>query len=418
MSSSEQPEPGTQPSSSRVTPLRTGIAPVPPEGGTTPPDAQQGRPPVAASGWIGVARARLAAVMKRPGGRIALIALAVAVAAAAWWMLRPGGLPEGFARANGRIEATEIDISPKIAGRIREIRAHEGDFVTAGDILVVMDTDTLQAQRTEAEANAQRALSSIDTANSKVRQAEADRAAAAALTAQRDAELDGARRHLARSERLAPRGVVPEQTLDDDRARVHASEAALGAAQAQVAAAEAAIATARSEVIGSKAHLDAARATIQRIQSDIDDSLLRSPRDGRVQYRPAEPGEVLAAGGRVLNLVDLGDVYMTFFMPTAFAGRVTLGDEARLVLDAAPQWVIPARATYVADVAQFTPKTVETAEERLKLVFRIKAHIDPELLRKYMRMVKTGVPGVAYVRVDPHAQWPSWLQVRLPEPPA
>lgn len=330
-------------------------------------------------------------------------------------MLRPKGLPEGFARANGRIEATEIDISPKIPARIREIRPREGDFVNAGQVLVVMDTDSLQAQRRQAEADAQRARSSIDTANSRVTQAEADRAAAVALTAQREAELDGARRHLARSERLAPRGVVPEQEYDDDRARARAAEAALKAAQAEVAAAEAAIATARSEAVGAQAQLDAAIATIERIQADIDDSLLRSPRDGRVQYRPAEPGEVLDAGGRVLNLVDLGDVYMTFFLPTALAGRAPLGAEARIVLDAAPELVIPARVTYVADVAQFTPKTVETEEERLKLTFRVKANIDPELLRKHMRLVKTGLPGVAYVQLDPNAPWPSELQVRLPE---
>jgi ABC-2 type transport system permease protein len=100
-----------------------------------------------------------------------------------------------------------------------------------------------------------------------------------------------------------------------------------------------------------------------------------------VQYRIAEPGEVMGEGGRVLNLVDLSDVYMTFFLPTAQAGRVTLGSEVRLVLDAAPQYVIPARATFVADVAQFTPKTVETQIEREKLVFRIKAHIPPDFER-------------------------------------
>jgi HlyD family secretion protein len=175
-----------------------------------------------------------------------------------------------------------------------------------------------------------------------MRQAEADRAAATAPTAQRDAELDGARRHLAGSERLAPRGVVSAQTYDDDRARVRGSEAAVSAAQAQVAAADAALATARSEVIGAEAELGTARATIERIEADIDDSALRTPRDGRAHYRTAEPGEVLVARGRVLNLVDLGDVYMT-----------------------------------AADVAQFTPKTVETAEERLKLLFRIKAHSEP-----------------------------------------
>jgi HlyD family secretion protein len=207
---------------------------------------------------------------------------------------------------------------------------------------------------------------------------------------------------------------VPEQTYDDDRARVLAAEAAVSAARADVAAADAAIATAKSQVIEAQAQLEAARASIQRIQADIDDSILSSPRDGRVQYRPAEPGEVLAAGGRVLDLVDLADVYMTFFLPTATAGRVTLGAEARIVLDAAPQWVIPARVTYVADVAQFTPKTVETEEERLKLTFRLKANIDPELLRKHIRMVKTGLPGMAYVRLDPNAEWPPELQVRLP----
>jgi HlyD family secretion protein len=359
---------------------------------------------------------RMRALLARPGARIALIVAAAVAAAVAWWLLRPKSLPAGFAKANGRIEATEIDIAPKIPARIREIRAHEGDTVKAGDVLVVMDTDALEAQRSEAEAGAQKALSSIDAAQSRVRQAEADKAAADALVLQRDAELYAARKHLGRSEKLAPRGVVPEQTYDDDVARVRAYEAALSSAKAQVAAADAAIATATSEVVEARAQLDAARATIQRIKADIDDSMLSSPRDGRVQYRPAEPGEVLDAGGRALNLVDLGDVYMTFFLPTAAAGRAALDAEVRLVLDAAPELVIPARVTYVADVAQFTPKTVETQEERLKLTFRLKANIDPSLLRKYMRLVKTGLPGLAYVRLDPNAEWPPELQVRLPEP--
>ena len=84
------------------------------------------------------------------------------------------------------------------------------------------------------------------------------------------------------------------------------------------------------------------RATVERIQADIKDSALKSPREGRVQYRVAQPGEVVGAGGRVLSLVDLSDVYMTFFLPTAVVGRVALGTEVRLVLDAAPQYVIPA----------------------------------------------------------------------------
>lgn len=128
----------------------------------------------------------------------------------------------------------------------------------------------------------------------------------------------------------------------------------------------------------------------------------------------AELGEVLPAGGRVLNLVDLADVYMTFFLPTEAAGRVALGAEVRLVLDAAPQYVIPAEASFVSDVAQFTPKTVQTQEERLKLMFRVRASISPELLQEHIRQVKTGLPGMAYVRLNPEAEWPDELQIRLP----
>lgn len=111
----------------------------------------------------------------------------------------------------------------------------------------------------------------------------------------------------------------------------------------------------------------------------------------------------------MLNLVDLSDVSMTFFLPTAQAGRVAIGADARIVLDAAPQYVIPAKVSFVADVAQFTPKTVETKEERQKLMFRVKAKIPQNLLQKYIQQVKTGLPGVAYVKLAPDAGWPKNL---------
>ncbi len=201
--------------------------------------------------------------------------------------------------------------------------------------------------------------------------------------------------------------------MDNDRARFEGAKAAVSAAEAQVAAGDSAISAAESLVVTAEAAVEAAKATIERIQAD--DSTLTSPRDGRIQFRVAQPGEVLGAGGRVLNLVDLGDVFMTFFLPTEQAGRVALGSEVHLVFDAIPQYVVPARVTFVADVAQFTPKTVETAEERQKLMFRIKAKISPDLLKQYIRMVKTGVPGVAYVQLDPSAPWPTNLQVKLPQ---
>src|SRR5699024_7657076 len=166
---------------------------------------------------------------------------------------------------------------------------------------------------------------------------------------------------------------------------------------------------------GSESQVQAIQATIDRIDADLDDATLKAPRAGRVQFRIAQPGEVLGAGGRVLNLVDVSDVYMTFFLPEAIAGRVAMGTEARIVLDAAPDLVIPAKVGFVSATAQFTPKTVETASEREKLMFRVRAHIDRDLLAQYLEQVKTGLPGVAWVKFDDDAQWPAELQVRLPQ---
>jgi HlyD family secretion protein len=198
-----------------------------------------------------------------------------------------------------------------------------------------------------------------------------------------------------------------------DAASVESARAAIEASRAQVAASDAAIATARSQVIGARSNVEAARVTIRRIDADIADSALKAPREGRIQYRVAQPGEVVAGGGKVLNLVDLSDVYMTFFLPETATGRVGIGSEIRIVLDAAPRWVVPARASFVADVAQFTPKTVETASERQKLMFRVKARIAPELLRRHIRQVKTGLPGMAYVKIDDAAAWPAKLTVNV-----
>lgn len=276
-----------------------------------------------------------------------------------------------------------------------------------------MDTDQLEAQRRQAEAQLHRAMVGVETAKNLVSQREAEKAAAEAILAQRQAQFDTADKKLARSEQLIKTNAISQQVLDDDRAAAQGARAAVAAARAQIAASEAAINASKALVIDAAAAVDAAQASIDTIMVEINDSTLRSLRDGRVQYKVAQPGEVLSAGGRVLNLVDLADVYMTFFLPTAQAGGVRIGSDVRLVLDAAPQYVIPAKVTFVADVAQFTPKTVETEEERLKLMFRVKAHISPELLRKYIRQVKTGLPGVAYVRVDPNADWPASLKRTL-----
>jgi HlyD family secretion protein len=364
---------------------------------------------------------RAAPPKRRPAWikRVILLLAAVIVAVAGvyvWWTyFRPAKLPDGFASSNGRIEATEIDVATKLAGRIVDELVDEGDLVKAGQVVAHMDVETLQAQRREAVAKLAMSKSAVDTARSTLEQRVSEKAAAEAVVAQRDANLDLANRDFARAKRLAGTGAMTPEDYDTRQSAVNSAKAALLSAKANVAAADAAISTAKAMIIAAEANVASSQATIERVQADIDDSTLKAPKGGRVQYRVAQPGEVLPGGGKVLNMIDLNDVYMTFFLPTAWAGRVQIGAEARIILDAAPQFVIPAKVTFVADVAQFTPKTVETPEERQKLTFRIKAHIASALLKNYVRDVKTGLPGVAYVQLDPQAEWPANLQVRLPE---
>ncbi len=345
----------------------------------------------------------------------AAIALIAAAAYFAWNASRDSGPGAGFVQGNGRIEATEIDIATKLPGRLAEVLAAEGDFVQAGTALARMDVAALQAQRSEAVARHAQAQHGVATAHAQVALRESDLRATQAQVALRESELDAAQRRLARSTELARDGASSQQELDDDRARQRSAQAGVTASKAQVDAARAAIQAARTQVTGAEAQVAAAQASIERIDADLHDATLTAPRDGRVQFRIAQEGEVLGAGGRVLNLVDLSDVYMTFFLPETAAGRVAIGSEARIILDAAPHIVIPATISFVSATAQFTPKTVETASERQKLMFRVRAQIDRELLARHLQQVKTGLPGVTWVKLDANTPWPATLQPNVPQ---
>jgi len=344
-----------------------------------------------------------------------IVVIIVLAALGVWQMLRPKGPGEGFVSSNGRIEAIEIDISTKFAGRVQDILVADGDFVTAGQTLAHMQVQTLEAQRDEALAHYRQTVTAVASAEAQVAARESDRQAVVAAVMQRKSELDAAQRRLARSTTLASEGASSEQELDDDRARARNAQAAVTASEAQVQAALANITAARAAVAGARSTVDAADATIARIKVDITDSTLTAPRDGRVQYRIAQPGEVLGAGGKVLNLVDLSDVYMTFFIPETTAGKLALGSEVHIVLDAATQYVIPAKISFVASTAQFTPKTVETASERQKLMFRVKAQIDRALLKQNLKQIKTGLPGMVWIKLETQAAWPPELAAKVPQ---
>ena len=310
--------------------------------------------------------------------------LLVVAGASVWWFYVRIPPLVGFGSGNGRLEVQEIDVATKFPGRIAEVLVDEGDNVQVGQVVARMDTSSLSAQVREAEAQVQRARQGQITAK--------------ALIAQRRSETLLAERDLERARALYVNANMSAKDYDRARSTMDTAKASTTQAEAQSAEAEAAIA--------------ASLAQKERIQVDLKDSVLTAPRSGRVQFRLAEPGEVLASGGKVLTLIDPTDVYMTIFLPAAEAGKVALGAEARIVLDAAPGLVIPAAVSFVADKAQFTPKEVETRTEREKLMFRIKVKIDPELVKGHEAQVKPGLPGVAYVQLDKAVQWPSSLQTK------
>jgi HlyD family secretion protein len=314
--------------------------------------------------------------------------------------------PEAFASGNGRIEATEVNIATKQAGRIEAILVNEGDEVHARQILARMDTATLIADLRQAEAQARQARHGTRAAAAVVTQRSNEQSAANAVVAQRESQQSLAEKDVARTRQLIDKGFVSPQKLDLDKTTSQSSQAATSVAKAQLAETQSAIEAARAGVMQAQSASEAADAPIERIKADIRDTELVAPIDGRVLYRLAEPGEVLGAGGNLLTLLNITDVYMTIFLPAAQAGRVSLGAEARIVLDVRPDISIPATVSFVSPEAQFTPKSVETRSEREKLMFRIKVRIPEELLRAYAKRVKTGLPGVAYVRLDPQAPWP------------
>lgn len=300
--------------------------------------------------------------------------------------LRGNTLPAGIVKSNGRIEATQIDISAKYAGRLAEVLVKEGDEVVAGQVVARITAPEYEAQLRGAQAQVLKAKQGL--------------AEAEALIVQRKSDVTLTQNDLQRGKQLVDSGYLSSQIYDQRVAKAEIAEAALKVAEAQREQAEFAIKNADAEV--------------DRLEAILVDLTLVAPRSGRVQYQLARGGEVVAAGQRVLTLLDLSDVYMTIYLPAADAGRLALGDEARLILDPAPEYVVPATIGFVAADAQFTPKSVETAEEREKLMFRIKLQVDEEVLRTYHAYVKTGVRGTGFVRVRPDVAWPEDLTVKLP----
>ena len=307
----------------------------------------------------------------------------------AWKQYEASALPAGIISTNGRVEATQVDISTKIPGRVIEIVPHEGDMVSPGEVVARIDTSETGAQLHQAQAAAELARQTLITKQASV--------------ASDDAQLQFANEELRRTSTLVNKGWSTHELLDQRNQQVKSTDAALKAAQSQVDEARASVKT--------------ADAKVEELQAVVNDSTIKSPVQGRVQYRLVEPGAVLPPGGKIATVIDLSDVYTTVFLPAPQAGRLKVGndpDAARLVMDAYPDYVFPASVSFVAPESQFTPKTVEVQSEREQLYFRVKLQKPPGVLKGMEEAIKSGLRAVAYVRLDPSASWPDRLAVKLP----
>ncbi|WP_417264565.1 HlyD family secretion protein [Celeribacter sp.] len=297
------------------------------------------------------------------------------------------GGDEGIYSSNGRIEAQTINVATKYAGRIESVLADEGDFLAAGDVIAQMGTADARAKLNAAKAAVLRANAGLTMAQATLMQAES--------------ALSVAQTTYDRVVKLHDTGTAPQSSLDDATNALNSAKATVEMAKAQIEDAKASIA--------------ATEADQEQVQLALDDLTIKAPIRGRVLYRLHEPGEVIDAGYPVATMLDLSDVYMNIYLPATVIGTLAVGNEVRLILDPISEYVVPATITFISPQSQFTPKNVETQEQREELVFRVKLSVPRALLAKYESLIKSGVRGIGFVRTRSDVDWPEHLTVNVPE---
>ncbi|MGD8440523.1 MAG: HlyD family efflux transporter periplasmic adaptor subunit [Holophagae bacterium] len=297
---------------------------------------------------------------------------------------------DGRIHASGHVEATEVHLAAKVGGRVLEAPLEEGDPVRAGDLVARLET--VDAEHRLAQARAQ-----VEAADAQLRlllagtRAEDLRRAEDQL-AQAQAELDAANRDLTRLEGLADRGAATEKARDDADTRQQVAERAVAAARSQL---DKLISGPRSqEIEAARAQRAAAEAQVAGIQQQISDATVLAPRDGVVTERVAEPGEVLAPGAPIAVMVDLARPWLDVWVGEPSLATIRIGDTVEVRVDG-HDTPLEGTVAFISDVAEFTPKNVQTPEERAKLVFRIKIALDNS-----DGLFKPGMPADAWFGSD------------------
>jgi len=323
-----------------------------------------------------------------------VIAVVIVALSAAIIFLRQAGprTAPGALRLSGNIELTEVQVSFQVPGRVVERLVDEGAQVRQGDVVARLDAaelgQALAAARGEAEAAAA-ALAELKAGSRREEVAQGE-----ALLARADAEAERLSTDYRRAQALFEKEVIPKKELD-------AARAASDAARASVRERREALAllrkgARREQVDQAKARLEAARARVASAQERLGWTTLRAPLSGVVLAKSVEPGEQVAAGTPILTLGDAGQCWLKAYLPETELGRVRLGQEARVTTDSHPGKVYPGTVSFISHEAEFTPKSVQTEKERVKLVYRIKITLKNPGLE-----LKPGMPADAELQVVP-----------------
>ena len=311
--------------------------------------------------------------MKRKPPIPVVVLLVVALGAAGWWWWRSRQerAPEGVLRASGTVEATEARLGFETGGRLLAVGPHEGDAVGAGAELARLDRAELEARRAQATAQVEAAAARLaeleaGTRGEEIAQAEAQRRAAAE-------QLGEADRELARTRTLVEGGASPREALD--KAQTTRDVAAERVKQSGQQVALLRRGPRREQIAAQRAVVEQARAMVAAADVALGHTNLAAPFAGVVSVRHREPGEVVAPGAPVLTLLRRDDRWVRIYVPEDRLGAVPLGADATLRSDTYAGKTYRGRVTFLASEAEFTPKNVQTQEERVRLVYAAKVRI-------------------------------------------
>ena len=276
----------------------------------------------------------------------------------------------GAIRASGHIEATEIRLAAKVGGRLLEAPFEEGNTITTGELAARLETIDAEHQLAQARANAEAAdaLLRLLLAGSRAE----DLRRAEDQMAQAQAELDAARRDLDRLSGLADRGSATEKSRDDAATRKEIAERAVTAARAQLDKLVAG--PRRQEIEAARAQRASAEAMVAAVEQQITDATVLAPTDGVVTTRVAEPGEILPPGATIAVLTDLARPWLTVWIDEPSLSQVILGQQVTVLIDGSDR-TFDGTVSFISPIAEFTPKNVQTPDERAKLVFRVKIQL-------------------------------------------